>query len=192
MAKKIFEGMPLSKIYLNYPRNPCIVGAFYNNRINFMPASWNSPISFDPPIYGVAISPDRFTHSMITSTKAFSISYFPYDAWEIVAFLGSVSGKDVNKVEAKNIKVEWGKLLRVPIPEIAIISLECELMDMRRYGDHDWFVGKVLAIHYQEEFSREYKGRIVPNLSKYSPLLYLGMQQYITINPDSIISPPRQ
>jgi len=57
------------------------------------------------------------------------------------------------------------------------------LVETRPYGDHDLFVGQVLAIHEEEKsFSKE--GLL--NTRKIHPLLYLGSDFYITINSHSL------
>lgn len=189
---KIIENPDLSKIYLSYPRHVCVVGVWYEDKVNLMPASWNSPISFNPPIVGVAISPQRYTFYLLTKAKMCSISFFTFEHWKVVNFLGTNSAKDINKIEKVQIPIQQGKKLRVPITLNSAMCMECEIIDAREYGDHWWFVAKVVLIHYDENVSITIKDNIIfPNLEKFLPILYLGRQQYITINPQ-IFSPERK
>jgi len=50
------------------------------------------------------------------------------------------------------------------------------------YGDHDLFVGEVLAVHHD---AHAFNSEEILNPMKVRPLLYLGSDFYITTDPDS-------
>ena len=81
------------------------------------------------------------------------------------------------------VKLSPSKIIQTPIFDEAYVCFECKVADIRAYGDHDLFVGQVLAIHEEEKiFSPEG----VLDTGKIHPLLYLGSDFYITINPDTL------
>jgi flavin reductase (DIM6/NTAB) family NADH-FMN oxidoreductase RutF len=61
----------------------------------------------------------------------------------------------------------------VPILEGAYAAYELELVEVRPFGDHDLFVGRVVAV-WEEEGLLDEKGRPLPGLS----LLYYGKGLY--------------
>lgn len=158
------------KYYFHYPFPVAIVGSKWDNSINFMSAAWHTQISFDPPLYGVAISPKRFTKELIEKSGVFSLNFIKYDDYKISGFVGRTSGKDFDKINFFGIKYIKGKKLDVPILENAVACYECKLIDSKTYGDHILYVGEIVGIHYNEN---EYKDGISDGL-----LLYAGNDMY--------------
>jgi len=67
--------------------------------------------------------------------------------------------------------------------EEAYVAFECRLAEVRAYGDHDLFVGEVLAVHEEPDC---FNGEGILNPAKTRPLLYLGSDFYLTIDPDTL------
>ena len=166
-----------------YPYTVSIVGAQSKNQINFMACAWHTSLSFDPPLFGILVSKKRFTHQVISKAREFTVNFISADRVKLSAQLGRKSGCDMDKVKEFHVKLSTSKIIQSPVIEEAYVSFECKLVDIRPYGDHDLFVGEVLAIH-EEEKSFDPEG--VLNTGKIHPLLYLGSDFYITISPDSL------
>jgi len=173
--------------YIIYPTLVVVVGVFdENKRANFMSCVWNTALSFDPPLYGVSISPTRATHELILKNGAFSVCFFPYKEVEKVEFFGTYSYRDIDK--SKNIELNESIKLNVPIPSIAYSVFECELYDFKLYGDHTLFVGKIEVIHYNEDKVYYLFDMPVLDLNKEKPVLYLGNGIYITVDEKTILN----
>ena len=71
MAKVIAED--IGGYYQHYPRIAAIVTAQSKGKRNAMAVAWHMPITFNPPLYGVAISPKRFTYQLIAESKEFHL-----------------------------------------------------------------------------------------------------------------------
>ncbi|MFQ6084577.1 MAG: flavin reductase family protein, partial [Candidatus Aminicenantia bacterium] len=54
-----------------------------------------------------------------------------------------------------------------------------KLSEIRTYGDHDLFVGEVIAVHEQKN---AFNSNGVLNTGKFKPILYLGSDMYITVD----------
>lgn len=179
--KKISE--QFKKFQYFYPYTVAIVGAQSENLLNYMACAWHTALSFNPPLFGVLISKQRFTHKIISEAREFTANFISVEKAKLSAQLGRRSGFDMDKIKEFQVKLSPAKLINSPIIEEAYVSFECKIADIRAYGDHDLFVGEVLAIHEEEKaFSEEG----VLNPSQVRPLLYLGSDFYITINPDSL------
>jgi len=161
-----------------YPYTVAIVGAKFEEKINFMSAAWHSPLSFSPPLFGVLISKKRFSHYIISNAKEFTVNFIPFNKVKISAQMGRKSGRDIDKVKTFKIKLLPAKVISSPILEDSYAALECRLIDIKTYGDHDLFVGEVVAVHQEEDAFAEENG--VLNTKKIKPLLYLGSDMYIT------------
>ncbi|MEO0202576.1 MAG: flavin reductase family protein [candidate division WOR-3 bacterium] len=173
--------------YIVYPSIVVVVGTFDKNfRANFMSCIWNTPLSFEPPLYGVSISPTRATYELILESGEFSICFWPFSKVQNVEFFGTYSYRDVDK--SKEVKLIESIKTKTPIPESAYATLECTLYDYRTYGDHTLFVGKILVIHFDENSTYQMFNMPILNLEKVKPVLYLGNGVYITVDERTTIN----
>ncbi len=165
--------------------NPRLVALITSGTVedpNAMAATWHSPISFDPPLYGVSVAPERDTHSLIREGGAFGVNLVPYGMVDSVHTCGRVSKREVeDKLELAGIRVLRGPELGVPLIEGAYTSIECLLVREIELGDHTWFVGEVRSVL---SLPAHRKGTI--DVSSVRPLLYLGSDVYLTVDPRSV------
>jgi len=187
MDKIISEGV--GKFYQHFPAVATIVTAQAGGKENAMAVAWHAPISPNPPLYAVSISPKRFTYQLIADSKEFGINFLPFEAAELVASVGGSTGSDMDKFKRFNIAKSKPIRTAVPILEAAYAAYECQLVDDRGYGDHRWLVGEIVAVHWLKDV---FTPDEVINLDKFSPTLYIGNELYITTSKDTIKSLDRK
>ncbi|MCD6567725.1 MAG: flavin reductase [Dehalococcoidia bacterium] len=180
MAKVISESM--TNFNQHYPKIALIVTASAGGKESAMPAAWHTSICIDPPLYGVSLASSRFTYQLIAESKEFGLNFIPWEKANLAGCLGGVSGREINKFEKFNIEKEKPLKTGVPILKDAYAAYECQLVDDRLYGDHNWVVGKIVAVHFLEEAFDE---KHLLDASKMKPLLYLGADFYATQDGDS-------
>jgi len=187
VAKTVRED--IGEFYQHYPRVAVVVTAQAGGRKNAMAAAWHMSISFSPPLYGVSISPKRFTYQLIVDSKEFGVNFLPFEAAELIASVGGSHGQKIDKFERFNIA--WDKSLRtaVPILRAAYAAYECRLVDDRVYGDHRLLVGEIEAVHWLKD---AFAAEEVLDLAKVNPVLYLGYDLYLTASKDSVRSLDRE
>ncbi len=95
---------------------------------------------------------------------------------------GTLLDHEIRQNPRHRIKLRPAKVLKSPLIEDAYVAFECRLAEVRPYGDHDLFVGEVLAVHHD---AHAFNSKDILNPMKARPLLYLGSDFYITIDPDS-------
>ncbi len=166
-----------------YPYTVALVGAKTEHHLNYMACAWHSAFSFDPPLFGILISKKRFTHKLIQEAGEFSVNFLSFEKAKLSSRMGRKSGYEMDKVKEFKVSLSPSRIIQTPIIEEAYVCFECKLIDLKTYGDHDLFVGKVLVIH-QEEKAFGADGVLEPK--KVNPLLYLGSDFYITINPETL------
>jgi len=167
--------------YRHYPRIAVVVTAQAKGKDNAMAAAWHAPISREPPLYGVCISPKRFTYQLIAESKEFGVNFLPFAEAELVASVGGSGGYEIDKFQRFNIARDKPVKTAVPILKAAYAAYECKLVDDRGYGDHRWLVGEIVAVHrLREVFTPEE----TLDLDKVSPILYLGHERYVTASKD--------
>ncbi len=166
-----------------YPYTVALVGAQSGSRVNFMACAWHTALSFDPPLFGILIAKKRLTHQVISDAREFTVNFLAAEQVKLSAQMGRISGHERDKVEEFDVKLSPSRVIASPIIANAYVSFECQLVDTRTYGDHDLFVGQVLAVHEEEGlFNKDG----VLNPRQVSPLLYLGCDFYLTVDPDSL------
>jgi len=173
----------VGKFSHHYPKVAAIITASYGGRDNAMTAAWHSSISFNPPIYGVSLSPKRFTYQLIRESKEFGINFIPFEKASVAASIGGISGQKMDKFQELGLAREKGIKTGVPLLKDAYAAYECRLRDSRAYGDHIWVVGEIVATHFQEGLLTE-SG--ILDLGRVKPLLYLGSEFYTTPDKDSV------
>ena len=177
MGKVTSEG--IGAFYQYYPRVAVVVTAHDGDKDNAMAAAWHSALSLNPPLYGVVISPKRFTYQLITKSKEFGINFLPAEEAELVASVGGSKGGEVDKFRVFNIVKGRSTKTAVPILKAAYAAYECQLVDDRLYGDHRLLVGKIVAVHrLQEAFTAD--GTL--DLDRVNPVLYLGKERYLSLS----------
>ncbi|WP_241498702.1 flavin reductase family protein [Fervidobacterium thailandense] len=159
-----------SKFYFHYPFPVAVVGVKVGDVVNFMSAAWHTQLSFDPPLYGVAISPKRFTSSLLEKAHEFSLNFLDFKDYRLAGTFGRLSGREVDKSRIPGGEWTIGNVLNVPILERAVAVYECKLVKFEPLGDHVLYVGQILGVHYDEDYFNTGVGR--------STLLYMGNDLY--------------
>jgi flavin reductase (DIM6/NTAB) family NADH-FMN oxidoreductase RutF len=128
-----------------------LVSTMYRDRPNLMTAGWHLPLSLEPTLVGVAIQPSRLTHEFITKTEQFAINIPNVDLLSAVHLCGMTSGREGDKFVAAGLNPSQASTVEAPLVAECIGHIECGLVDRLTLGDHDLFVGRVLAVSVIEE-----------------------------------------
>ncbi|MCT2534241.1 flavin reductase family protein [Aquibacillus koreensis] len=163
----------------SYPGMVALVTVTCDHEDNVMAAGWHSYISYDPPIYGVAIGRERHTYSMIRKSGCFTINFLSYDHAKFIQQAGVYSGSAVDKFKKGNIEFDRGIITGAPILRDAYVAYECEIMDRQTYGDHDWFVGEIKQFYRDPDLFHE---NGLPKLNRLQIPLYLGRSTYVKLD----------
>jgi len=181
MPKIVTEDV--GKFSQHYPKVAVIVTASARGKADAMTVAWHSSISFKPPLYGIAVSPKRFTYQLITESREFGINFIPLGKASLAAAIGGTSGQQVDKFERFNLKRDKPLKTTAPILEDAYAAYECKLVDSKPYGDHMWVVGEIVAVHCLEE---AFTPAEILDLDNMKPLVYIGSDFYASTDKNSI------
>lgn len=127
-----------------------LITSQYKDKANVMTAAWITPLSFRPPLVGVAIHPARFTHELIKKSEQFAINVPGISLLKAVEICGTYSGKEVDKFAKAGITPVDALEIDVPLVEECLGHIECVLVDTFIVGDHTLFVGQVVAASVAE------------------------------------------
>ncbi|MBU0533118.1 flavin reductase family protein [Candidatus Micrarchaeota archaeon] len=148
----------MEKMYhLLYPMRVCLITSKHEEKESIMAASWVFPLSMDPPLFGLSVAEKRYSCDLIRKGKAFGIN-IPHAALEEAMIIcGTNSGRDVDKFEKANLTRDEGK--KIPLIQECPVSIECELVEEHKTGDHILFVGKAIEVRKRFEEKGLYQVR---------------------------------
>ena len=156
-----------------------LVSTAWRSNENVMPAVLVTPLSFDPPLIGIAVHPSRHTHDMIKYSEEFALNLPSRELLHHCQLLGSMNGIDVNKLELTKLPTFRARYVDAPLLEGCVGYIECGLEDAYTVGDHTLFVGKVVAAQIEKEAFDETWLLDDPDLK---PLHYLGLNYYALLD----------
>jgi flavin reductase (DIM6/NTAB) family NADH-FMN oxidoreductase RutF len=81
-------------------------------------------------------------------------------------YCGIISGSKVNKVEACQFRIFYGKLKNAPLIEQCPINLECEVIQILDLGSHSLVIGRIEESYTSDNCLTDGK----PDVNKIQPL----------------------
>ena len=109
-------------------------------------------ITADPPRFAASCNKDNFTTQFIQQTKAFAVSVLKENASsELISDFGYKSGKEINKLDGKNII--YGETGVPVVLNDSIAYLEFKLIDTIDIDSHYLFIGELINAELTEENS---------------------------------------
>lgn len=158
----------------------------WRGKSDVAPVAWSMPLSADPPLVGVCVHPSRHTHDMIRFSEEFALNIPGPELLNHAAYFGSVSGRDVDKLELTKLPTLTARKVEAPLLAGCVASIECGVEDTLRVGDHTLFVGRVLAVSADDDaFADTW---LLEGDER--PLHYLGGLAYATLGARLEARPP--
>lgn len=167
--------MSINQFSKNMVMPVCLITVKSGSFINSMTVAWNTPLSANPPLFGFAIKKQRYTYPMLIKEKEFTVTFLPYEKAELSVKLGRFSAREGDKLLAVGVKMKDSEFVKAPYIEDGYFSMECTLENSFTTGDHEFVVGKVVAVHENEG-----------SLENLKPLMYLTKDTFSTIDAGKI------
>lgn len=163
-----------------YPSLVAVVVVKSGDETTLMAAGWHTALSFAPALYAVSVSPKRHTYGLLKRAREFTVNWMPASSYELIAQVGSTSGREYDKIEQFGIKTDPSVVIKSPVLTDAYASYECKVQEIRRYGDHDLVVGEIVQWHIDSDwFSSTGQVDVVRGIP-----LYRGSTQWMTVEGD--------
>ncbi|MDZ7666433.1 MAG: flavin reductase family protein [Desulfotignum sp.] len=110
-----------------------------DDAVNGMIASWVTQVSYDPPLIMAAVHPNRYSHDMIVTTRAFGLHIIDQSQKDLLKrFKGPDPGEKFSGMDWKPGKTG------VPILTDCLAWFELEVIEQHQPGNHTLFVAKVV------------------------------------------------
>lgn len=148
----------VKKFYLLlHPRPAYVVGSGkWGERVNFMAASWVSPVGEEPPSVMVALGTETLTLELIEKYGDFSVNVVPVSSLDKLYYVGSRSGREEDKSSV--FEAIRGERIGAPVIKEAIGVLECKLVRELELGDVKLILGEVMSARADGKFFSERSG----------------------------------
>ncbi len=102
-------------------------GDLEKQHFNTMTISWGSlGIMWNKPFAMVVVRPTRHTYGFMNQYEDFTLSAFPQKYRRDLSLLGSVSGRDTDKIAQTGLHPAASEIVRSPAFEEAELILECK------------------------------------------------------------------
>lgn len=164
-----------------------LIASQRDGRNNVMTASWQMPVSKEPPLVAVAIAKKHLTAEYIQATGAFTVNVPGFSLLPKVHFCGTISGRKVkDKLEEAGLTPVPGKKVPVPLIKECLAGLECRVWNTYDGGDHYIFVGEVVRAEASEAFDGFW--RLKADQDEY-PVHHLGGPHYYLPGPSVSVLP---
>lgn len=113
------------------------------------------PISHNPPLVTIGVSPRRYSHKLIEETREFVVNVPSQDLVEQTVFCGSASGRNVDKFKEASLTPAPAQKVKPPLIKECVSNVECKVVASYECGDHTLYVGEVIAAHVNEGMLKE-------------------------------------
>jgi flavin reductase (DIM6/NTAB) family NADH-FMN oxidoreductase RutF len=104
-----------------------------------------------PVILGIAIRKERYSHELISATGEYVVNLPTVDIADQVWTCGRTSGRDVDKFAQAGLTPVPATVVKPPLIAECPVNLECKVIGVQVIGDHDLFLGEVVAQHVDED-----------------------------------------
>ena len=141
---------------------------------NAIAIAWIIPVSINPPTLAFAIRKSRYSYKLLKENPEFVVNIPTANYKKAVALIGTVSGKNRNKIKEAGLETESAKTVSPPVITNFPAHIECKVRKIIDLGlDHVIVVGEVHAAFAEQElFKRHWK------VNKIDLLLHLGGNMY--------------
>lgn len=99
------------------------------DKVNSMSIAWGSiGFMWNKPVFMVMVRPQRYTYGLIERSNEFTVT-IPYkEVKKEIAFLGTKSGKTLNKLQELKINTIVGEKINTPVLDMKGMHFECKVV----------------------------------------------------------------
>lgn len=161
MKRKV-EAFGYAKEILEAVSKGVLMTTCADGEVDTMTISWGTMgIQWGKPIFIVFVRESRHTKTLVDKNPEFTINV-PFGGCNknILAFCGTKSGRDVNKIQELGLTLENGETVSVPAIKELPLTLECKVI-YKQEQDKDALAPFAMERYYKEgDFHTAYYGEI--------------------------------
>jgi len=142
-----------------------LITAGTRKSFNTMTASWGGlGIIWNKRVAFIFVRPTRYTYEFIEKSDRFTLSFLPEQHRKALAFCGSKSGRDVDKIAATGLSPVFDASGAVYFEQARLVMI-CRKVYLQDLAPRQFLDKQVLKFYPKRDFHRMYFGEIVKCLS---------------------------
>ena len=138
-----------------YPIPAVLVTSGTMEKSNIMTVAWTGILNTNPAIVYISVRPERYSYNLIKENMEFVINLTNEELVYATDWCGVKSGEKFDKFKEMRLTKENGKYVQCPLIKESPVSIECKVMEIRKFGSHHTFIAKVLSIDADEKYIDE-------------------------------------
>lgn len=136
---------------LPLPAPVWVVGTYNaEGKANAMTASWVGICCSKPPCIAVSLRKATYSYGNIIARQAFTISVPGAQHVKLADYLGTASGRNVDKFTKTGLTAVASDLVDAPYVKEFPVVMECKVRHTLEIGLHTQFIGEILDIKVDE------------------------------------------
>ncbi len=142
----------LSPKISTFPMPAAVISVGLGEEANLITLAYVGKVCLDPPIIAVSIQPKRHSYNLIESHNEFVINYPTIEQLRQTDYIGTRSGRDINKWNKLGLTKEEASIVKVPMVKEFPWNMECKVIKRIEFGSHVCYFGKVVATHSDPKY----------------------------------------
>lgn len=134
-----FDPKEQRRIFGHFATGVTVVGTLAGDETWGMTANAVTSLSLDPPLILVAVVRDSTTSGYLKTSKCFAVSILSAEQKDLSTRFSSPGPRDFTDLATKT------AVTGCPILADAIAWVDCRLVDIHHGGDHEIFLGEIVA-----------------------------------------------
>ncbi|MDP4282114.1 MAG: flavin reductase [Bacteroidota bacterium] len=132
------------------------------NPPNVMTIGWGTlGIIWNKEILTLYVRPTRYTFGLLENSKDFSVCVMPDTFTKELAFCGSISGADTDKIRKCGFKLEKGITISTPYISGSLYHYECRIVHKHRLDPQTLEPSVITKFYPKKDFHMAYYGEII-------------------------------
>lgn len=118
---------------------------------NIITLAWVGTLCSEPPMLGISVRPERYSHDIIMNSKEFVVNIPSADLARATDYCGVKSGRDGDKFAGAGLTAMASEKLAVPLIAECPINLECKVKKVLKLGSHNLFLADIVSVQVSED-----------------------------------------
>ncbi len=144
MGKRLFE--PNTTLY----PVPVVLVTTGATKPNVFTCNRVASVSAEPPRLAIAVRPNRHSYALLRASREFVVNVPSPEQQALTDYVGVVSGRDEDKIATAKLSLAPASTIQTPLLADCPVNVECAVEREIEFESHTLFIGRVLAVHAEE------------------------------------------
>jgi len=138
-----------------FPMPVAVISVGVGDNANLITLAYVGNVCLSPPIVVISIQPKRHSYKLIEKHGEFVINYPTVDQLRETDYIGTRSGRNINKWKELKLTKEKALIVQVPMVKEFPWNMECKVINRIKLGSHVCYFGEVVATHSDSKYLKD-------------------------------------